>query len=549
MISVSHTETMDDSTSETTTAKGAAASGRAISAQWMYPKEVLAILLIVGPDIIQKGLAQCAPLHIPVVFSFGWVGYSFAAFASLLGDGRLLPEPDYPCKVVNLETGHARENKSFLIGRLLRDDETLIHNEALVVTFHEAENVRGPQNLLMLRFISCTVIVGQVVLGGIPLILSGRWRVLLVTVAGSGLAVLTAILPQWRAESYSARRGSTKSIAVLRGNGTRHVMIIQGNETSKQLLDLEDLAAGESPRLPRPWETFGWFVTRLSAARSSTVVKEDLTATDLRNKVSEGGTSAHLTDSEKGHQSKSKNQAAHSMEQAGILEVTSAQETTRVWTSSYLSYLPLDFWATRVSCGIILVLWVVLLICVGGIDDDTWYLFAVGAIGSLQNAWVAAMKIKPSCRGLALSPSFYVSGVKTMDVLMDLERAKPGLGYSLLDEFFPAGIDHPKNRGEKEWWSEASKRYPFPASVVSESKSTSTSTAAPQAPENAVLSNISAVLTVPGGPSAGEVGITSGNTGLLTKSKDLVISTTTCGVYDEKRFRDDQRKHFGLHKL
>lgn len=57
-----------------------------ISTQWRGPQDVLSILLILGPDIIQRALAQLSGSSLtPVVFSFGWVAYAFSALMSAFG--------------------------------------------------------------------------------------------------------------------------------------------------------------------------------------------------------------------------------------------------------------------------------------------------------------------------------------------------------------------------------------------------------------------------------------------------------------------------------
>lgn len=77
------------------------------------PSDVLSVLLIIGGDIVQTALAQTAGNRIvPVCFSFGWVAYSFSTLVRVLGDGRLLPPPDFPTKAFNLKSTYVRENKN-----------------------------------------------------------------------------------------------------------------------------------------------------------------------------------------------------------------------------------------------------------------------------------------------------------------------------------------------------------------------------------------------------------------------------------------------------
>jgi hypothetical protein len=110
--------------------------------QWHNPKEVTAVLLIIGGEIVQKALAQLTGGRIvPVAFSFGWVAYAFSTIVAMVGEGRLMPEPDYPCKVINTENGYTRENRSWIIGRMLRDSEPALDGESLVVEVFCREEV------------------------------------------------------------------------------------------------------------------------------------------------------------------------------------------------------------------------------------------------------------------------------------------------------------------------------------------------------------------------------------------------------------------------
>src|ERR1700761_7719730 len=91
-----------------------------LAEQWRNPAGFLSLLMITGGPVIQSALAQLTgPLFVPICFSFGWVSYAFSTIPALVGDGRLMPTPDYTCKVINLKSGYARNNRSWLLGRLL----------------------------------------------------------------------------------------------------------------------------------------------------------------------------------------------------------------------------------------------------------------------------------------------------------------------------------------------------------------------------------------------------------------------------------------------
>jgi hypothetical protein len=57
-----------------------------ISAQWTNPSDILSVLLLLGPDMVKKAIAQLAGRAItPIAFSFGWVGYAAKVLLSAFG--------------------------------------------------------------------------------------------------------------------------------------------------------------------------------------------------------------------------------------------------------------------------------------------------------------------------------------------------------------------------------------------------------------------------------------------------------------------------------
>ncbi|KAG9237340.1 hypothetical protein BJ875DRAFT_481369 [Amylocarpus encephaloides] len=95
--------------------------------QFTHPKGIIAVLLLIGGDIVQKAVAQSTGgklptdnlnlrLITPIVFSFGWVSFSFNAVASALGDGTYLSPPDYPGYVITISSGDTRQNQSWVLG-------------------------------------------------------------------------------------------------------------------------------------------------------------------------------------------------------------------------------------------------------------------------------------------------------------------------------------------------------------------------------------------------------------------------------------------------
>ncbi|KAG0648297.1 hypothetical protein D0Z07_5528 [Hyphodiscus hymeniophilus] len=370
--------------------------------QWTHPSDVLSVLLIIGGDIVQTALAQTTGgWFTPVCFSFGWVAYSFTALINIIGDGRLLPQPDYPVKVFNLDSGYTRENKNWVIGRLLRDNEAFVSkdqvlgNDALRISIYEALPVRNSKRLGSSQVFGLCVMLLQLGIASIPLAIDGYWGVLLVTATGTCLALIAGALPQWKAEKLPNRQNTKKTFALTSGNGSRDIMIIRGSGFG---LDLEELSASESPRTGRPWEKFPLL---------STTVR-DPEGRPLRRVGSE-------------------------------IQVREARE---------LVGFPAGFWITRIICALQSACWLALLITVSGLKSNTWYLLLVGGIGMFQNAVLAAIERRPAQRKLPMVLKDTIKTKKVMDGLMDLEVTYPGFGQHLAYEFFPGKL----RKQEEEWW-------------------------------------------------------------------------------------------------
>ena len=225
-----------------------------IHSTWQNPSDTLSILLIIGGDVVLKALAQLSGRRlVPVAFSFGWVAYSFNTLMSVFGDGRLMPPPDYPARIINVQSGFARESRSWVLGRLLRDFERrpLPEDVGLSITVFKAlapDIKHGLPSIDWCWMCGLITIVLQLGISAIPFGLHGDWSTLLVTSSGTILALATGALPQWRSEKWACRRNTHKVFCLTGGNGSRDVIVIIG---AGQCLDLEDLAVAESPMVGR----------------------------------------------------------------------------------------------------------------------------------------------------------------------------------------------------------------------------------------------------------------------------------------------------------
>lgn len=243
--------------------------------QWGNPRDILSLLLLLGGDIVQKAIAQLVGYQVrpfgqrgpavsvaPVAFSFGWVAYGFSSLLASFGDMALMPVCDHPCLLVSCDTGFARENRSWALGRLLRDHE-IRHGvdprpveeggkaESLRIDVFELSPARAPA-LDLVWWLGWFTLLVQIVIAIVPWAIYGNWSIALVTFSGSFLALLTCAMPQWIQEKWTARRVEGHKVTCLtRGNGSQHIMVIIADPGA---WNLSDLACGMPT--PRP-ETRG----------------------------------------------------------------------------------------------------------------------------------------------------------------------------------------------------------------------------------------------------------------------------------------------------
>ncbi|ETS74735.1 hypothetical protein PFICI_13219 [Pestalotiopsis fici W106-1] len=382
-----------------------------LASQWTNPVDILSVLMIIGGDVVQRAFAQgTGKLYVPVCFSFGCVAYAFMGWVNIISHGRLLPPPDYECKVFNLGSGYGRESKSFIVGRLLRDleaHETRQLSEsdrdyAIKITVFEAVyNSNGCSRFswTKLHLVGLGVTALQIGISMIPYGVNQDWNILLIVLIGTFLVQWAGALPQWTAEKLPHRQNSRSIYALTGGNGSRDVMVIFGYGNC---LDLESLACPQTPQNSRPWEKF---------KRRLPLSSKDI-------------------------------------ESAGRNDTWRSQPLARrFWP---LGKSPLGFAITKISYGCLSVLWLLLLINVSAAKafPDSWCLLSVGGIGMFQNAWLASKELSPRMRNIPLRKKEHIVARKVMDGIMDFHRTYD-CGVALRDEFFPGKL----RDDEDDWWA------------------------------------------------------------------------------------------------
>lgn len=246
-------------TMESTTASHGA-SGE-LRSQWSNPGDIFSLLLLIGGDIVQKAIAQLVGKHVrlstkgqkfgitPVAFSFGWVTYAFVSLMSAVGDHQLMPSPDLPCIVLNAENGFVTNNKSWILGRVLRDHESANEVDPAIVSIRIDvfdQKLIHRADIDFVWVLGWVVMIIQTVLSVVPWIVYGDWAIFLITICGTVLALVTGALPQWQIEKWAGRPlgdGKKKVTCLTRGNGSSHIMVLLGDSGA---WDVESLAGAKA---------------------------------------------------------------------------------------------------------------------------------------------------------------------------------------------------------------------------------------------------------------------------------------------------------------
>ena len=92
---------------------------------------------------------------------------------------------------------------------------------------------------------------------------------------------------------------------------------------------------------------------------------------------------------------------------------------------------------TRISLTILAALWILLLITAAGVQDNAWFLLAIGGVGILQNIFVAGWRRSPRAYGVPLSLVDVVGMPKVVDTLFAVEHAYSHIGAGMRETFFP----------------------------------------------------------------------------------------------------------------
>ncbi len=162
-----------------------------------------------------------------------------------------MPPADFRATVIGAKSGHARNNKSWVIGRLLRDYEHQSKPHTMnkespdweslrVSVFRTVSGSRAARPVHdRVWYSGFVVVLVQLSIAVVPLCLYGEWLVMFVTAWGTILAFSHGALPQWREEKWECPKGGGGTVTITQGNGSRHAMVLLGSQDAP---DLEVLA-------------------------------------------------------------------------------------------------------------------------------------------------------------------------------------------------------------------------------------------------------------------------------------------------------------------
>ena len=193
-----------------------------------------------------------------------------------------MPPADFRTIVVGAKSGHARNNKSWVIGRLLRDYERQAKPLAMDKNSPEWESLRvsvykiksgSKAGCPVHDWVWCSgfvVVIIQLSIAVVPFYLYDEFIVMLVTVCGTLLAFSHGTLPQWREEKWECPKNGGETVTITQGNGARHAMVILGSQNAP---DLEILAYCDgntvcalSTRTGSAIQTVSWLVMVITVA-------------------------------------------------------------------------------------------------------------------------------------------------------------------------------------------------------------------------------------------------------------------------------------------
>ncbi|KAI1453934.1 hypothetical protein F4805DRAFT_441907 [Annulohypoxylon moriforme] len=355
--------------------------------QWSKPSDVFSLLLILGGDVVARALAQLVGSRItPVAFSFGWVAYAISAVVNAVGENRLMPTADCTCQVINGQSGYIRSNSSWVIGRIVRDFEVWM----------DGGQANGPIRKRLEEIIDDQ---RKAMKASNP-----------PPMAGLCVSVYKALEAQPGHPGHDrvyfvgfASMALQLALAAIPCGiyGDWSILLVTMAGISLTL------ATGALPQ----WKTEKWACRRKT---EKTII------------LTRGNGNQHVI----------------------VIIGDGKGLDLEDLSAAYSRFSPSP--VTRIAVVLLAALWVLLLITAAGISENTWFLLGVGAIGILDNIYVAGASRSPKDFGIPLEFIRVIAHHRVMQTLFDVERLYPRVGKSMLATFFPGEL----RKDEINKWSE-----------------------------------------------------------------------------------------------
>ncbi|KAK8003337.1 oxidoreductase [Apiospora arundinis] len=359
----------------------------------------MAVLLLIGGDVIAKAIAQLSGTYenrgfTPVLFSFGWVSYAFTQISNAIGNGAFYPAPDYPGVIISMTSGDKREIRSWILARLLRDCERQVDRDRRIA---QKQGESGTALHIAVYAIDGGKLTDRKVKSKRDWL---WWSFML----GLLIQLILAAVPMMPTAGRQQPNfyvllitviGTLLSFAMASQRGTRQEKF--GLRTGKAETGSKDVFA----------------LTKGNGHNIALIILPDLfpgVGNAQRSEIS------HLPFLDS-------------------MAISSHHQTL-------MSRLATGFWA---------ILWIVLLLMIGGSLADSWFLLGVGGVGMIHTSLIASCPRSPEAHGIPLKymgDGWTMTGSQKMDALLRLEELIPGAGFMLRREFF----NGPESSRDRERW-------------------------------------------------------------------------------------------------
>jgi hypothetical protein len=322
------------------------------------------------------------------------------ALVSAVGENRLMPLPDCQCITINGKTGYVRANSSWVIGRLVRDYEFWMHGDVkstldnIIDKSWEEQRIKAHEQ--------CEPEPQR------P------------TQVGLCVSIYKATQEQSSLGLTSPGILYTSLVVAVLQLGIAAIPCgIFGDWSILMITACGIALSALTASLPQ-WKKEKWACRCLPPSSTKKVI------------LSRGNGSQHAI-------------VIIGAEGFPDLEdLSSGQSNVNVLTSN----------ATRAILGLFALFWILLLITAAGIQQNSWFLVAVGGVGILQNITFAGVPRHPKSHGIHIEFVEVISEEKVMQTLYKVEELYPGLGWSMLSTFFPSKL----RPDEERKWAEYGER-------------------------------------------------------------------------------------------